>query len=243
MSLEALQFGLADPLQANVIVKPYDAFALFVDSQVLQSTNDADQMKKAVITQTLNEFQKLVKYYRDNGALTTFYLADTRDPSVASALASLNYGPSDLDGWSIMWIRGGGRLEDIRLNFSGGISAAGIDDMLRTNPNHDPAIDIILAYSSLDANNIPVQTTNTYTLFTDPQSSITSSVPPPTAPTAFTVSAEAAITSEQSPTMMTTVQEQAPKHIHWVFLGLLALTGYMLFARKPAMAPRARLLV
>lgn len=189
MSLEALRFGLSDPLQANTAAKPYDAFALFVDSDVLQSDTSTDALKKATIIQTLNEYQRLVKYYHDNGALTTFYLGDAREPTTMAALQALGYGPSDLNGWSIMWIRAGGRLEDARINFSGGIDAAGIDNMLRTNSNHDPAIDMILPFSSINGNDVPVQAQAS-------QQIVASEMAPPSTPAPTFFSTPTVVTAE-----------------------------------------------
>lgn len=224
MSLEGLTFGLNDPLQANVVVKPYDAFALFVDTNVL--AGETDEMKKATITQTLNEYQQLVGYYRNNGALTSFYLADTREPSTTAALKTMGYGPGDFEGWSIMWIRQGGRLEDTRLTFSGGISAAGIDSMLRLNPNHDPAIDIILPFSSINGNDIPVQVPTNKRFTVEADGSINSA---PASPTFFTVTSETAAEATSTP-----VTANPEVKVPWFIVGLAGLAAWALFFRNTA---------
>lgn len=228
MSLETVHFGLPDPLQANVTVKAYDCLALFLDVKLLEDNSTANAAKKASVIQTLSEFNKLVKYYHDNGTLTTFYLADINDATVRTAMDNMTSSSAQTNGWVLMWIRGGGKLENNAMHISGGVSASILDDMLRYNSRHDPAIDSILAYSSLSGPDVPVATSDTYKLFTTTNTN--ASVNTTTAPTAFT--ATAAASTAPAPEMQASAKPSEMTHVHYMFIGLALITGYVLFMRK-----------
>ena len=232
MSLETVQFGLPDPLQANVTVKAYDCLALFLDVNLLEDNSASNASRKASVIQTLTEFTKLVNYYHDNGTLTTFYIGNINDNTTKTSMDAMTYNAATTNGWVLMWIRGGGKLENNAMHISGGISASILDDMLRYNPRHDPAIDSILAFSSLLGPDGPVAASDSYKLLTPPNATVSA------APTAFTMEATTSTTmpSSNNAKMQTSVlghHNTAPKsNIHWMFIGLALLTTYVVFVRK-----------
>lgn len=138
MSIELLKFGLPDPVQANVIVKPYDCLALFAN---WSAPRPAAQL-------VMQSFNDLVTYYRSNGLLTTFYIGDVTDFGTSSALAAVSVNiPSDT-GYCLMWIRNGGQLNGTCINLVNNASPADLDAVLRFNSRHDTIIDSVLPYQS-----------------------------------------------------------------------------------------------
>lgn len=135
MSLEHLTFTPNDPLQANVVVKPYDCLALFAPIAVLPT----DPAYLA--------FVELVAYYKKNGILTTFYLADVNDGSVSLALSTAQI-TAPTNQAVMAWIREGGRLESTTIVFTKAPTTADFDAILRTNLRHDPSIDTVLPFPS-----------------------------------------------------------------------------------------------
>ena len=147
----------------------YDTLLIWSDNSNSNATN------------TVSSFTTLVKYYAANGAKTNLYGAGATNNTLSQIMRNLSITQSQCNPL-LMWVRGT-QIQVPYLVRGKYYSPADLDNLIRSSPSHDPALDRFPVYGTAPAptsSSTPSSTTTTTTTQPASTTSTTSSSTTPT---------------------------------------------------------------